>query len=1318
MHSSTVKREKLIHPIHIALIGGLFALSFYLLKPADDALEYAGVDALGVTELSPSSTRYVDELDLAYIRARSAAGKKSATEIVSAAIALVQSGHVDKAKALLDEHPELSLDSHERFAIELEIAAYEYLQDFPGTDQSIGDSKILAKLEMLLLNPPMHKKRSMERAAQIALQTQHPAMAAEFYLKLAELDNSRKSHWYEQCAVTQMELGNYLQSAQCFNEAVLSANSVDQSLALRSKSLIVLSLSQNHLLLDQEITQLSQFDELTIDQMQSLAKAFLGVERPEQAARMFERLAVADNEKSVHWYSEAATWAQAANRIDLASQYIDAAVSNANGEQKQQLTARADSLLLATGKNKQAYDRVKARILVSSEDTSLLRQGIAMARQFNDLQQAYNWNALLLDAMPNDIESMSLQVQLALGLQMLDEAKIMAFKAVHANPDNAEARLSLAQLYEWTGEPVNAMQQWQWLSDNNADAESYRQLIRLANINRDSQVASAATQALVMLEPPGNELVLSLISAFELEGLPLAAVDALNRLSVRYGDRPFISQELAKLYQRHLLYPEALAAWQHFVSLYGNNNESRLALIELHWRLNQQDQAAQLAVVLPIDGQLQQATEYQVGLLSEIAWRYRNAELAAFVQPYIEKIENEASQIRMSQRLIQSLESSGKKQAAINEAVKLWQSSQSTQSALLAFGLAIKVDDKNVVQQMMARTSENVSLRQNIEYWLLVASVHLQNAEPEAAVLAYNKALQMEPNNESALSGLLWLHIGEQDTQAIAAFHRQYQSEMHALPTLWPAVAISYLQLGKPQQSLFWFDKQIETIDADYGMLLSYADALEAVGHAENAHKVRLYTLRKLRPLVAKEAGEDQSAILRQFVQLLGRYASAEEFEQVVQQLSDSADQLTGPDKFWREDIAISWLMSTQRHEHARLIMSRVHDKRLKTPVWQALALAMHQQDIPTIRNIIAGSGQVSLGNQILALRAVGNERQAFVLANNALVSAPSKSDRDVALEQYVSMRASRPSFSAGTVSSTTLKGLAFSQAGVQARHTLPGSNFGFGFNYFKRNYSSKEFAFANDIVREHIALSMHFGDSLLGGRIEAGVINASDADTLFASTQYHLRSRRGDKQINAEIAYNEEATQSAELRLAALQNRVTVDAESTIGKREFVRLKADVNEISTRVAEKKVALGLAAEVEVGVRGAFGSNNWSTSIRANRTQYDHEATLPDELQLRPDSAMSSVVGDDATTLSLGASIARGGVRENFPLAGSPRYYLNASLGQSWPSSTLGFQIDAGAGIRILGADELSIGFSHDTQSGQTGQNNDATELGVHYRYHF
>jgi len=228
-----------------------------------------------------------------------------------------------------------------------------------------------------------------------------------------------------------------------------------------------------------------------------------------------------------------------------------------------------------------------------------------------------------------------------------------------------------------------------------------------------------------------------------------------------------------------------------------------------------------------------------------------------------------------------------------------------------------------------------------------------------------------------------------------------------------------------------------------------------------------------------------------------------------------------------------------------------------------------------------------------------------------------------------------------------------------------------------------------------------------------------SEQGLAYASSKHHLRSVDGRRAFSAELGYNEATTASALLRLVARQNRLSAGYEHALGFREYVKLQASINDINTRVRNKRIARGVAARVEFGIRGAFGSNAWATNVAASSEANKLAKSLPSELALSQATSIDSILSNKTTTLSFGASLSRGGVDGNYPQASSPRYYLNANVGRSWPQATFSAQFDGGAGIRVLGGDELSIGFKHDTQPGnELGRANDSTSVGVNYRYHF
>jgi len=1315
MQSSTARREKLVGPVQLAFIAVLFAVSFYFLIPDRDAFSIKASDP------NAGSQAPITELDIAYLKARSAGNEASSTETTNAVSALIRTGQVEQARDLLIDQPDVRLDERQRIALDLEMANVELAA--AGTDQ-MRDAKrlqLLNRIELVNDKPALRTRDLLRRAAELSEQVNSPETTLSLYLHLADHEKDNASVWYAKCGRSLATMRQAYRSANCFEKAVGFAKSTDEVFELRVSQFTQISITGNNTKQDVVAKKLIDHSPITIAQREELASVLLANQRPELAASVYEQLSVHDDGNKVHWLKNAAKWAEASGDPAQAAHYTITAAEHTQGVEKLSLVEESERLLIAAGDNETAFKYLASRI-ANSDDPDLVRQGIVLARQLGKHDIAALWNQKLVSINPVDVDAVNTQVDLALASGQLPDAHKWARHAVGLTPDSVAARTKLAQVAEWNGEPVAAQMQWEWLAKNNPSAEHYTQLVRLSELNRDSAVASEALLMLVMLQPTDQDQINRLVKLYELEGQPLKAADLLVDLQKRYGSSAATQRMLAQLYQYHMHYAEALAAWESYASNFGRSSEETLNRMELYWRLNNADKAADVSKHLIGTSNVSEASRFQVHLISEIAWRYRTPALAELVRPHISDIDDRLAQLVLGKKLVQSLEDAGKDREAIEEATRLWQSTNETDIAFTAMNLAYRTGQTGQAEPYLSESEDTAVLRATPEYWNLAASIHQKAGRKADAESAYEQALKIEPENTNALTGLLWIYIDNDQSNKIAAFLDTYKTKADTEPALWSAVAIAYLRIGEPEQSLSWFDRQLDRIDADYNMLLTYADALEYAGRAEPARKVRLYTVKKLRPVLAQGSSDDQDALIRQYAQLTFRYGSAEDKERVAQLLlagSKPKSKLDIANNYWREDMAISWLMATDRHEHARIVMAKLHDERAKTPAWQELSVAMASNNLAQINQVLSASGNVSVGNHILALRQLGLDDKAYALAKSSAYNAPSMADRALAQQQVLAMRGDRPSYTGGSVETLSMNGLGVNQAGLNVTHTLSNMKIGFGVDVTNRRFTSDKYLINDEYNQSDVALSLYHGDRLFGGQITAGY-NTTDLDQVaYGVVKQHIRSRDGRRTLSAEIAYNEQTTASPLLRVAALQNRAMLGYEQMLGHREFIRLQADMNEINTRISESRVARGLQTRIELGVKGSLGANAWTTSVIASRANNQLENELPPELAIAPTVEYGSILTDENTTLSFGGSLSRGGLQTNYPQSVSPRYYINANVGRSWPNANIGLTLNAGAGIRVLGGDELSIGFSHDTQPLSTGsEDNDTTRMGVNYRYHF
>ena len=106
-------------------------------------------------------------------------------------------------------------------------------------------------------------------------------------------------------------------------------------------------------------------------------------------------------------------------------------------------------------------------------------------------------------------------------------------------------------------------------------------------------------------------------------------------------------------------------------------------------------------------------------------------------------------------------------------------------------------------------------------------------------------------------------------------------------------------------------------------------------------------------------------------------------------------------------------------------------------------------------------------------------------------------------------------------------------------------------------------------------------------------------------------------------------------------------------------------------------------------------------------------------ELEPLSNLSGFLLDETQQIALSATWSRGNIRADYPTVPSPRYHVSARLGHSWPSDNTGVRLEAGAGFRVLGNDELSFQVEHNSDALEVFNTTESlSTFGIQYRNHF
>ena len=1298
MPLSTVKRESLIPRLHLLSIALLLIIAFIVLLPSRDTFTY--------TAGSQSSGKSIDQLDLAYLKARDASGDLSEAEMLSVIHDMIRSKKWQEARILMAQRPDLSLDPRDQFLLNLETAA----AGFYGATNEAKSASYKANLVNLMTDlydtPVLHDEDTLTQAAEFSADLGQPVLSSRYYKLMAEKFPAQAAENYGKCGSVMHRFGMYGESVDCYESGIASATDPVE------KAMLSLRLGRVHQRFDKRLAAESTLEKMVKDlprdrRALELTAAFaLENERPDIAYPLYARLADVDGGKAIFWLEKATLWAEASNQPGIAAEYVLSIRELSDDRFKPELNQRRQRLLIAAGRNEEALATMYERIAANPDSGEELIEGIKLATSMGITQQAMEWNEALLRIRPYDIEAMSRQIDFAMASQRLEEALAWNAKILKQEPLNAQHQLRQAQLLEWTGNVDGAMKQRKLLAENNPSTANDRELLRLAELNWDSATAAETLHRIARREPLSTEELMKLVSLYEQDGSPQLAAAAIEEMLGGSNDAMLL-RELASLHTKHTKYEEALASWDEFANRFGRSAEESLQRMELLWRLKRPAEAVAMA------DQIDQfnsngATQYQLALLTELGWRYRKPELIYAAAPYLDQLDENEFGTTTSRRLVQSLIDDNNYEQAIKTAENLWRETDDISFLLSAIHIALKENIYPHYERYLDADGDLIKVREIPEYWLTIADHYNRTNDPIAAIETYRNTLAMQPGNSDAISGLIWTMLGnDTDNTTLVATLDEYEASATEIPALWNPYAVGYLRADNPQKSLRWFSKLMTRDDHDYNILLSFSDALEQTGNNTHAYKVRQYAMQQLLPQVMASADDKIDDLGRDYISILRSYGSAAENEAWTEKLLAGIDDATAEESAWRRELAASWYLATQRNDYARLVMTKMHERRMESPAWQRLAVALNENNLPVVKEILASSeGELTSGDEILALRKLGHERQAYVLAKNTLENGKSANDRDVAREHMMSIRGSRPGYYAGLVKQRELGKLKITESGLSLRHTLTAADLGFEVDYRRNTLSSIDVASVNE---DNLAVSAHFGNSTRGGRLTAGV-NANGADELnYTSGEYYVRDRTGKRELISVVGFNEVAEDAAEFRLNAKKDRAAVSFQTSFNDREFVIVSGNVNELATRTTNERIARGVGASIEFGTRGSVGSNTWSMGVSAKGEKNDRE----------PLANLSRFLSDDSQQVGLSASLSRGGIRSDYLSAASPRYRLSAKVDHSWPGDTTALRLEAGAGFRVMGNDELSLQLEHDQtpQEFSNGKQSNSA-FGIQYRNHF
>ncbi len=1144
--------------------------------------------------------------------------------------------------------------------------------------QNDGQQKIIiTELETALSDSELDQ-RNLEQLALFCLEVERPDLAWKFYGRLAETDLPNLLKWQEQAVRWALAANQPLAAARLLKKLARYDLSIKQQNILLRKELELLQLANR---LEEAVDIAALLIEHLPDDTELLEKSI-------QMAMATEKI------------GQAEAWNSLLLKKD---------------SENPELLQRQLDLNLAQSKTREAFQLIETLILQFPKNKELLDTGTNLALAIGQTGKAEIWNTRLLQMDPKNPKLLKKQAEIFLAKKQPEKAIESVRQLFQDNPNDIELQWELAHLEEWSGHPAAALDQWLQLSKTESNLEINEHIYRLSRMLNEQFIALNALTAIESQRQLTVDEVKDRIILYENIGDPEQAVIATTLYLKKHPQEYNIWLELAHLQMRSREYKQAAETWVKIASLFGRNKEETLFRSECYWRSGMKKKA--LEVMESYKGKLSGLDNlYHAKLLVELGWRYRRPELAKHsFDSLLEYYDKE--QYFVLERLIFLQRDAGSIEEAVQFAIQSAESTDDPRFLMLALNIAaVSLKDEQVSWLLDKMESTDEDFSSVPLYWIIKAQRKYTQGEYKDAEKLYQKALSLDIVSITAKEGILWSLLSMGDKTKLAAQLDAWQSQALNHQELWLVYALSRQYLGQYQLAGIWYERLVATGSKDYGIILGYADALEASGATDRAYRLRMYAMHQLRPEAAIfiEKPTVLSETIKTYVNLLHRYGTVQQGEFWLRTLLQ-LHQGKKPSP-WIYEVAISWYLNNNQHELAKIWLAKAHENRIKTPYWQNVLLALEEDNQEQLVAILAKSSQLDLQSKVTILEKLDRHQEALQLAEQGIAHNRSYSEQSQARAFAASLKQQFPHYWRSGYETTFSDLLDTRQAFLTGRYTFNDTPISLEAMYQHFDFSSSVYSLDTDDQADDLSFTLFTGHGEQGGNLSFGM-NNHPSDTIgYANVKYYQQLLDGIL-AQLELAIHAIPEVDSILQPATLQNRLDATIIGSVAMDYYYYVDLWGREYNTRDGNG-VAKGYGATAEIGFKQHWGRFEWLAGLQGN-FEHNYDRKLPDDLkQMLPSSyTIDDVVAKEASSLLLGGRVGRGSIRDEYPSTGSLRYFASAWFGHTWPQNELTVYLRAGSGVRILGNDELSIQVLYNQSGGVVGRNDDSG-ISLQYQYNF
>jgi tetratricopeptide (TPR) repeat protein len=788
----------------------------------------------------------------------------------------------------------------------------------------------------------------------------------------------------------------------------------------------------------------------------------------------------------------------------------------------------------------------------------------------------------------------------------LNDAFLLAQRAVKERPNDAAWRRRYAQVARWLAKPDLALEQW-LAAARLGDQAAWQDVATLAPTTWDAALKVAAMEALVEHGDTSPERIDQLIAAYDNAARPEAAVAVLDRLYSKHREPRFLVRKAE--YQRHLGDASGEAdTLERLIAAQQGNTPVILRLAANH--LERRDSARALAVLARAAPNVtdhdtafwrlyaQVAAMRQDDALARIA--YRKALLA-------EKPPND--DLRAYFYLVRDHDAA--------EARRIAELAWTLHRDNLLFLNLLELESLEGAWPTLARrittlnADDHQALAGEARYWSLRATIWQQTGQPERAIQDYQEAVRLAPGDENYRVGLLWLLIDLRRTDLLQTLIERWTDAGRQGGPLASAMGSALLTLGRPQQALQYYLTELKRLrrtgqEPDRLWLFNYAEVLDQAGR-RSGDIIRRYLWRDL----LRSVHDDPQRFRRLPVEAerAARLALSETSGDVTAQVFRRLLEPAGLDataSLQRAELIQSWLLRDQRYDTAAYVQWKLQAARLNTPAYLTMLTALNREDGETAARLLAKQAEaVPIYDRVYGARLIGDLTRERDEAAAGLANRPDDETLHLQLSEAFFRR---PAWASQEVVHT--------ERGALQRTTLA-SEVSMPFGHRKR--VTARWQESRQATRDPLQLVnppggdyrwefeyAHEGDAfkwrgVFGHRVGRDGFDTSRLETVWQPW--------GWLSFNASFTNNEPADDNLLLSIAGHKEGARLGTELWFGRREYLRIGYGGWYYQTQGGEY-LGMGRQVDWEAGYRLRLDAPDVGVRLNGLHARYSRDGQVP------------------------------------------------------------------------------------------------------------